>query len=167
MRNRSPSPAARPRRQQAGRSGSPAGRAAAAKKPPADVEGGTPREDPDAELGLSGDYLNLVLLLVLYTLQGIPMGLAGSIPYILAEKGADYTEQAQFSLCSWPFALKLFWAPIVDSVYSESFGRRKTWLVPTQFAIAAIMLVGGSHADRLLAEEGAITAHSLSFLPQF
>jgi PAT family acetyl-CoA transporter-like MFS transporter 1 len=95
---------------------------------------------------------SLLLLLVLYTLQGIPMGLAGSIPYILAEKGTSYAEQAQFSFVSWPFSLKLLWAPIVDSIYSESFGRRKTWLVPAQFAIAFIMLVGGQHADALLAE---------------
>lgn len=80
------------------------------------------------------------------------MGLAGSIPYILAEKGTSYSEQAQFSFVSWPFSLKLLWAPIVDSIYSESFGRRKTWLVPAQFAIAFIMLAGGQHADAMLAE---------------
>ena len=80
------------------------------------------------------------------------MGLAGSIPYILAEKGTSYSEQAQFSFVSWPFSLKLLWAPIVDSIYSERFGRRKTWLVPAQFAIAFIMMFGGQHADALLAE---------------
>ena len=58
--------------------------------------------------GLEGDYLNLLLLLLLYTLQGVPMGLAGAIPYILAEKGTSYAAQAEFSLVSWPFSLKLF-----------------------------------------------------------
>ena len=100
-------------------------------------------------------WRSLVLLLVLYTLQGIPMGLAGSIPYILAEKGTSYVEQAQFSFVSWPFSLKLLWAPIVDSIYSERFGRRKTWLVPAQFAIAFMMMFGGQHADSLLAEGDA------------
>lgn len=32
------------------------------------------------------DFSSIVLLLVLYTLQGIPMGLSGSIPFLLLEK---------------------------------------------------------------------------------
>ena len=31
----------------------------------------------------------------------------------------SYKEQAVFALCSWPFSLKLLWAPIVDSVYLQ------------------------------------------------
>ena len=36
--------------------------------------------------------------------------------------------------------MKLLWAPIVDCLYSRRLGRRKTWLVPLQFLIGAIML---------------------------
>lgn len=32
------------------------------------------------------DLSSIILLLVLYTLQGIPMGLSGSIPFLLLEK---------------------------------------------------------------------------------
>lgn len=32
------------------------------------------------------DLPSIVLLLILYTLQGIPMGLSGSIPFLLLEK---------------------------------------------------------------------------------
>ena len=71
------------------------------------------------------------------------MGLAGAIPYILQEKHVPYDDQAMFSLVSWPFSLKLLWAPIVDTVYVQRFGRRKTWLIPTQFAIGATMLLLG------------------------
>lgn len=35
---------------------------------------------------------NILLLLVLYTLQGIPMGLSASLPLILKEKGALNTQ---------------------------------------------------------------------------
>ena len=70
--------------------------------------GSAPAGDDDDGEGLEGDYLNLLLLLLLYTLQGVPMGLAGAIPYILAEKGTSYAAQAEFSLVSWPFSLKLF-----------------------------------------------------------
>ena len=42
---------------------------------------------------------------------------------MLQDKNVSYDDQAMFSLVSWPFSLKLFWAPIVDSVYLSSFGR--------------------------------------------
>lgn len=49
--------------------------AKAAKKP-------QPQEEDDD----SGDWSSMLLLLLLYTLQGIPMGLSSSIPFILQEK---------------------------------------------------------------------------------
>ena len=51
--------------------------------------------------------------------------------------------QAIFALCSWPFSLKLLWAPIVDAVFWRKFGRRKSWLVPVQ-ALAGLLMVSGS-----------------------
>lgn len=41
--------------------------------------------------------------------------------------------QALFSLVVWPFSLKLFWAPLVDALYVQRIGRRKSWLVPVQY----------------------------------
>ena len=62
-------------------------------------------------------------------LQGVPMGLSGVFPFVLKELNVSYSELGTFSMSSYPFALKLFWAPIVDAVYVERFGRRKTWVV--------------------------------------
>ena len=39
---------------------------------------------------VNDDRLSMALLLVLYTLQGIPMGLCGSIPLILKERHVSY-----------------------------------------------------------------------------
>lgn len=36
--------------------------------------------------------------------------------------------------------MKLLWAPIVDAIYSLQYGRRKTWLIPTQYLIGFFML---------------------------
>ena len=80
------------------------------------------------------------------------MGLAGSIPMMLSERGVSYTEQAKFSLVSWPFSLKLLWAPIVDSVYLERWGRRKSWLVPVQFITALAMLGLSTQVDAMLGD---------------
>jgi MFS transporter, PAT family, solute carrier family 33 (acetyl-CoA transportor), member 1 len=90
------------------------------------------------------DYISISILILLYTLQGIPMGLSGSIPLILKEKGASYEALSLFSLVSVPFSLKLLWAPLVDCYYLKSFGRRKTWLIPVQFVTGIVMIFGSS-----------------------
>lgn len=71
-----------------------------------------------------GDVGSIALLLVLYTLQGIPMGLSASVPFLLQER-VSYKQQALFSLVSLPFSFKLIWAPIVDSTRFLGLGRRK------------------------------------------
>lgn len=106
----------------------------------------------DADDDTSGDWSSMLLLLLLYTLQGIPMGLSSSIPFILQEK-VGYADQATFSLVSWPFSLKLLWAPFVDSLYSRRFGRRKSWLIPVQFICAGLMIGGSLFIGELLGEK--------------
>ncbi len=49
-------------------------------------------------------------------------------PFLLQAK-ASYTAIGIFSLASYPYSLKLLWSPIVDSIYSLAFGRRKSWVV--------------------------------------
>jgi len=72
----------------------------------------------DGHGGLEGDRLNVALLMFLYVLQGIPLGIAASIPYLLTSRHISYKEQAMFSFVFWPFSLKLLWAlhelPISD-----------------------------------------------------
>lgn len=68
---------------------------------------------------------------------------AGEAHSLAALTKMAYNSQAIFALCSWPFSLKLLWAPIVDACFSKRFGRRKSWLVPIQL-IAGMLMVGGS-----------------------
>ena len=81
----------------------------------------------------------IIFLLFLYVLQGLTLGLNYAIPLFLTNKGITYEQQAIFSLTFWPFSLKLLWAPFVDSLYIKSFGRRKSWLLPTQYLIGIFM----------------------------
>ncbi|GAA6065966.1 acetyl-coenzyme A transporter 1, partial [Tachysurus ichikawai] len=115
------------------------------------------REDrhSKARSGIRGELSNVCLLLFLYILQGIPLGLAGSIPLIMQSKNVSYKDQAYFSFVFWPFSLKLFWAPLVDSVYVQRFGRRKSWLVPTQYLLGLFMLGLSFTVDSLLQTSGA------------
>uniref|UniRef100_A0A5K3F3T6 Acetyl-coenzyme A transporter 1 n=1 Tax=Mesocestoides corti TaxID=53468 RepID=A0A5K3F3T6_MESCO len=101
------------------------------------------------------DLPGICLLTGLYVLQGIPLGLAASIPYLLQSDAhtANYRYQAIFSWVFWPFSLKLAWAPIVDSLYVKRFGRRKTWLIPIQYAIGIDLFVLASRVDNWLGRE--------------
>lgn len=42
-----------------------------------------------------GDRLNIVILLFLYTLQGVPLGLSAAIPIIMQKKHITYKEQVK------------------------------------------------------------------------
>ncbi|KAJ1810212.1 hypothetical protein LPJ75_004250, partial [Coemansia sp. RSA 2598] len=101
------------------------------------------------ELYANKDFGNIVLLIALYWLQGIPLGLAhGSIPFLLKEK-LSYAQVGLFSLAGYPYSLKLFWSPIVDSLYDRKFGRRKSWIVPIQLVLALMFWWMGAHIDSL------------------
>ncbi|KAJ1944841.1 hypothetical protein FBU59_002487, partial [Linderina macrospora] len=96
------------------------------------------------------DFGNILLLIALYWLQGIPLGLAhGSIPFLLKEK-LSYAQVGLFSLAGYPYSLKLFWSPFVDSIYDRKFGRRKSWIVPIQLIVAVMFWWMGSHIDGLM-----------------
>lgn len=90
---------------------------------------------------LKKDFNNIALLMFLYFLQGIPLGLTGSLPFILSSRKVSYADQGTFSFAFWPFSLKLLWAPIVDSLYVKKFGRRKSWLIPIQYILGIFMIL--------------------------
>eukprot|EP00485_Elphidium_margaritaceum_P016518 CAMPEP_0202728330 /NCGR_PEP_ID=MMETSP1385-20130828/185572_1 /ASSEMBLY_ACC=CAM_ASM_000861 /TAXON_ID=933848 /ORGANISM="Elphidium margaritaceum" /LENGTH=515 /DNA_ID=CAMNT_0049394577 /DNA_START=41 /DNA_END=1589 /DNA_ORIENTATION=- len=93
------------------------------------------------------DILGISVLMLLYCLQGIPLGLIfGSLPFVMAER-LSYTDQATFSLAAYPFSLKLLWSPIVDAVYLPQFGRRKSWIFPLQILMGVTMIFISYHFD--------------------
>lgn len=120
--------------------------------------------------GIHKELGNVLLLLFLYVLQGIPLGLAGSIPLILQSKNVSYKDQAFFSFVFWPFSLKLLWAPLVDALYFSRFGRRKSWLVPTQYLLGLFMLYLSMSVNTLLQSEdgpNVVTITAVFFMLAF
>jgi MFS transporter, PAT family, solute carrier family 33 (acetyl-CoA transportor), member 1 len=100
------------------------------------------------------DQNNFGLLVLLYFLQGIPMGLAGgSVPFLLKDH-MSYSEIGIFSLASYPYSLKLLWSPIVDAVWSPKFGRRKSWILPIQMLSGFGMLWLGSTVEEMMSMTG-------------
>lgn len=97
------------------------------------------------------DRRNFLLLVLLYFLQGIPMGLAsGSIPFLLKEQHVSYGHIGVFTLAAYPYSLKLLWSPIVDAVWSPKLGRRKSWIMPIQLCSGLGMLYLGSGAENMM-----------------
>jgi PAT family acetyl-CoA transporter-like MFS transporter 1 len=100
------------------------------------------------------DQRNFGLLVLLYFLQGIPLGLAtGSVPFLL-KNHMSYSEIGIFSLASYPYSLKLFWSPIVDAVWSPKVGRRKSWILPIQLLSGIGMLWLGSVVEGMMETTG-------------
>ena len=96
------------------------------------------------------DRQRFLVLVLLYLLQGIPLGLAmGSVPYLLKEH-LSYGEIGIFSLASYPYSLKLLWSPIVDACYNKSFGRRKSWIVPIQAVSGLVLIWLGTFIEKLI-----------------
>lgn len=55
---------------------------------------------------LRGDYRNVALLLLFYSMQGVPQGIGLAIPILLQNRGVSYTDQAQFSFSFFPYSSK-------------------------------------------------------------
>ncbi|KAF4549292.1 Acetyl-coenzyme A transporter-like protein [Elsinoe fawcettii] len=100
------------------------------------------------------DRRNFLLLVLLYFLQGIPMGLAaGSVPFLL-KSHLSYGQIGVYSLASYPYSLKLLWSPIVDAVWSSRLGRRKSWILPIQTLSGFGMLWMGARAEQMMIDAG-------------
>lgn len=109
------------------------------------------------------DRRNFLLLVLLYFLQGIPMGLAmGSVPFLL-KPHISYGQIGVFSLASYPYSLKLFWSPIVDAVWSKRLGRRKSWITPVQLLSGLAMVYLSGHVESMLSSAGDSDANVWAF----
>ncbi|RDW77020.1 hypothetical protein BP6252_05073 [Coleophoma cylindrospora] len=101
------------------------------------------------------DQRNFGLLVLLYFLQGVPMGLAtGSVPFLL-KPHMSYGALGVFSLASYPYSLKLLWSPIVDAVWSPKVGRRKSWIMPIQMLSGFGMIYLGSQIKKMMVDASA------------
>ncbi|KAI9777901.1 MAG: hypothetical protein M1835_005105 [Candelina submexicana] len=101
------------------------------------------------------DRRNFLLLVLLYFLQGIPMGLAGGSVPVLLKAHLSYGQIGIFSLASYPYSLKLLWSPIVDAVWSTRLGRRKTWIMPIQVLSGLGMIYLGGRVKEMMVKAGA------------
>lgn len=112
---------------------------------------------------LQNDSKNIIFLMFLYFLQAIPLGLTGSLPYILSSHKVSYADQGTFSFAFWPFSLKLLWAPLIDSLFIEKFGKRKSWLIPIQYLLGFYMIYFSSFVNQLIENDRIESRSKLDF----
>mmetsp|Transcript_10165 Transcript_10165/g.15201 ORF Transcript_10165/g.15201 Transcript_10165/m.15201 type:complete len:473 (+) Transcript_10165:7-1425(+) len=112
---------------------------------------------------LRGELVNILVLTLLYCLQGIPLGLSmASLPFIL-KKHLSFTQIGIFSLAAYPFSLKFLWSPMVDSYFVKSWGRRKSWIVPLQLLSGALMVLMSYYVDEMLVDPSYVYQLTLCF----
>ncbi len=107
---------------------------------------------PAAQVALSGRR-KMVLLWTLYFVEGLPWGVQTvALPVFLREHGLSLTAIGFATALGLPWMLKIAWAPLVDRYGSRRFGRRRSWIVPLQLALAAAALAAAAlPLDRALA----------------
>lgn len=71
-----------------------------------------------------------------------------ALPLYLRERGISRSSIGLLSFLALPWLFKLLWAPLVDRFGSERFGRRKSWIVPLQFAFAGAAMAGAAACER-------------------
>ncbi len=80
----------------------------------------------------------LASLFALYFAQGLPFGFqATALPVYLRASGVSLTGVGLAGALALPWGLKALWAPLVDRYGSDRIGRRKSWILPLQVALAA------------------------------
>lgn len=73
-----------------------------------------------------------VLIGCLYLVQGVPIGLSGTITVILRDVGVSLEAISWLSLVSLPWVFKFLWAPFIENHWSPLIGRRRSWIIPCQ-----------------------------------
>ncbi len=76
--------------------------------------------------------------------SGLPLALAGgTLQAWMAVEGVDLKTIGFFSLVGLPYALKFFWAPLLDRYALPFLGRRRGWILGTQLALMILIVMLG------------------------
>ena len=106
--------------------------------------------DEEKKSMFSKELPKMVLLVILYSFQGLPLGFFLSTVPILFKKYLSYSQIGEIMLCTMPFSFKVLWSPFVEFYHIESVGKRKTWIIPTQLIMVGILFYLRSNIEGLL-----------------
>ena len=76
------------------------------------------------------------MMLILGFSSGLPLALTGgTLQAWMAVVGVDLRTIGVFSLVGLPYTLKFLWSPFMDRYVPPWLGRRRGWMISTQFAL--------------------------------
>ncbi|NBX52587.1 MAG: MFS transporter [Proteobacteria bacterium] len=108
---------------------------------------------------------NFIVIFLLGISSGIPITLIlSTLKALLVDKGFDIKIIGFLSIVSLPYSLKIFVAPIVDSMaipyFTKKFGNRRSWIIFSQFLLVIFIALLG-----IAGESSSLTAIStLAFM---
>lgn len=107
----------------------------------------------------------MLAILILGAASGFPNQITESaLQAWLKDSGATNTTIGILSYVSLPYLLKFLWAPFIDRYPLPYLGRRRGWIVLTQFGMAAAIAVMGLQQPELSLTPIAICAVVVVFL---
>lgn len=88
--------------------------------------------------------------------SGFPLLLTGrTLKVWMREEGVDLTTIGLFAFVGLPYTLKFLWAPLLDRFIPTQLGRRRSWMMISQFAlmlfIALMALINPAQSPLVLA----------------
>ena len=84
----------------------------------------------------------MYLFIGLYSLYGLVYALCNSVALLVIDQhDTPPAFQTMLSLFEWMPLIAVLVAPVVEAIHVPYIGRRKTWIVGTQFAVGAVMLL--------------------------
>src|ERR1700755_784163 len=105
---------------------------------------------PTSYLDTIAVYLRPRVLIVMFLgfSSGLPLALSGSTLLVwMTEAGVNLGTIGLFALVGTPYTIKFLWAPLIDALdgplLSQRFGRRRGWLLLSQFLLMAAIIVLG------------------------
>jgi MFS transporter, PAT family, beta-lactamase induction signal transducer AmpG len=97
--------------------------------------------------------------------SGLPLALTGqAMQAWLSMEGLDVATIGFLSLVGLPYTFKFLWAPLMDRFDLPWLGRRRGWLVLTQLALAAALVVMAGTSPKGATQAFALMAVAVAFI---
>ncbi len=108
----------------------------------------------------------LLVVTVLGFASGLPLALTGqALQAWLSVEGIDIATIGFLSLVGLPYTFKFLWAPLMDRFeLMPQLGRRRGWLVVTQLALAATLLLLAATPPKQSLQTFALLALAVAFV---
>lgn len=120
-------------------------------------------------MALSQDWRQRILMLcAMYVAQGLPWGfMVTALVSYLTERGLNDVDTGDLTyVILLPWTFKLVWGPVIDTFTIRSMGRRRPWIIGSQFMMAVTLLgiIWLGNPDEQMTASGDISPQYIRWL---